>query len=90
MKNILVGGGISKYRGIIMTKDKPVRNLLYSVSMKSYLGTGITRTDMIALLSGLNMLLGYVNGLNFFAELLLVSAASIEIYASKKRETYEI
>ncbi len=43
-------------------------------------------TDRIVLLNSVNSALTVINYLNFFAVLLLVSTASIEIYASKKNE----
>lgn len=41
---------------------------------------------MVALLSGVNTLLGFISWLNFFSVLLLVSVSAIEIYVSKKNE----
>lgn len=43
-------------------------------------------TEMFALLSTVNSVLSVINYLNFFAVLLLISTASIEIYASVKSD----
>lgn len=42
--------------------------------------------DAVPVLSSVNSVLSMINYLNFFALLLLISVASIEIYASKKNE----
>lgn len=56
--------------------------VLYSVSLRLCSYEGI---DIVALLSGVNTSIGFINWLNFFAVLLLVSASAIEIYSSKKK-----
>lgn len=60
-----------------------IKNWFYSVSLRLCAYEG---TDMVALLSGVNASIGFINWLNFFAIMLLVSASAIEIYVSKKNE----
>lgn len=60
-----------------------IKSWFYSVSLRLCAYEG---TDMVALLGGVNASIGFINWLNFFAVLLLVSASAIEIYVSKKKE----
>ncbi|MDE5854815.1 MAG: hypothetical protein K2H19_07115 [Ruminococcus sp.] len=62
-----------------------VGGVFYSVSLKICAYSG--GTDMVSLLGGVNASLGFINWLNFFAVLILVSASAIEVYVSKKGET---
>lgn len=60
-----------------------MKSWFYSISLRLCAYEG---TEMVALLSGVNTLLGFISWLNFFSVLLLVSVSAIEIYVSKKNE----
>lgn len=85
-----------------MTYKKGIVSAVLTVSyqiVKTLAGFWIWRSSLIlcvskgeetvAVLNAVNSALSMINYLNFFALLLLISMASIEIYASKKGEKYE-
>ena len=86
-----VSGTMTYKKGIVSTvltvSYQIVKTLagfeIWKISVK------LCHTNRIALLGSVNSALTVINYLNFFAVLLLISMASIEIYASKKGEKYE-
>lgn len=89
-----VSGTMTYKKGIVST----VLTISYQI-VKTLAGFWIWRSSLIlcvskgeetvAVLNAVNSALSMINYLNFFALLLLISTASVEIYASKKGEKYE-
>lgn len=86
-----VSGTMTCTKGIVSA----VLTVLYSI-IRTFAGFWIWRNSLtlcvqegqeaVSLLSGVNSALSMINYLNFFALLLLISVASIEIYASVKAD----
>ena len=74
-------------KGIITAVLTVVFHIINSVVGGVFYSVSLKITDMISLLGGVNTSLGFINWLNFFAVLILVSVSAIEIYVSKKGET---